>query len=256
MLTYNNFILLISFFVILPIFGAVALLFIFLFEERIEVLEQTNKKIKIESELRLAVYNQLNQQIQPHFLFNTLNVILGLARLKRTDELVRSLEVFSLFMKSKYQTNDSLIPIQKEWEYTMYFIEIQMLRFRDRLTLELHIDEEMLECYIPPFVIQTLIENAFKHGLENQMGQALLRVDLYNDNGNVILKVIDNGSIEDHISEPVSTHGHGLSNIQQRLKFFFGNNSKLTITSDIGNVTEVQVVWPMKTKEELEEVLG
>ncbi|MGG7622058.1 sensor histidine kinase [Bacillus coreaensis] len=256
MVTYNHFILLISFFVILPIIGAVALLFIYLFEERIDALEHANKEIKLESELRLALYNQLNQQIQPHFFFNTLNVILSLARLKRTEELVRAIEVFSLYLKSKYQNNESMITIQKEWQYTMYFIEIQKLRFRDRLILKTEIDHELSHYYIPPFVLQTLVENAFKHGLEKQMGDASLQITLNREKDQIVLKVMDNGSIEERIEEPEADNGHGLENTRQRMKFFFGNETKLTISSEIGNLTEVKIVWPIKTKEDLEGLLA
>lgn len=255
MVTYNSFILLISFFVIVPIIGAVALLFIFLFEERIDALERANKEIKLESELRLSLYNQLNQQIQPHFLFNTLNVILSLARLKRTEELVRALEVFSLYLKFKYQNNELMISIQKEWQYTMYFIDIQKLRFRERLKIETEIDKEVLEYYIPPFILQTLVENAFKHGLEKQMGEASLRITLNREQDQIVLKVMDNGSIDERIEEPEANSGHGLKNTRQRMQFLFGKDTNLTISSDIGNLTVVKVIWPIRTKEEMEEVL-
>lgn len=257
MLNYNSFILMVSFFVIVPIIGAVALLFIFLFEERIDALEQANKEIKLESELRQAQYNQLNQQIQPHFLFNTLNVILSLARLNRKDELVRALEMFSIFMKSKYQNDELMITIQKEWQYTMYFIEIQKLRFRERLNFEADIgDEGIMDYYIPPFVLQTLVENAFKHGLEKQMGEALLRITLNRKHNQIELKVIDNGSIEHHVEETETDSGHGLENTRQRLNFFFGKDANLSISSEVGRLTEVKVVWPITTKEELEEVFA
>ncbi|PNB71571.1 sensor histidine kinase, partial [Pseudomonas sp. FW305-BF6] len=80
-LSYEGFTLLIMLFILAPIMGAIALLFLFVFEKKIDLLENKNREIRLEQALQEAQYNKLNQQIQPHFLFNTLNVILGLARL-------------------------------------------------------------------------------------------------------------------------------------------------------------------------------
>ncbi|MFP3361233.1 sensor histidine kinase, partial [Planococcus sp. SIMBA_143] len=83
---------------------------------------------------------------------------------------VKSLEIFSLFLKGKYKTTDLLIPISEELTYTNYYIEIQKMRFRSRLSVSITSSEDLHNAHIPPFVIQTLVENSFKHGLEKKAG--------------------------------------------------------------------------------------
>ncbi|QRG69167.1 sensor histidine kinase [Brevibacillus choshinensis] len=253
MISFEGFTLLILFFILAPIIGAIALLFLFIFEKRIDLLENRNVKIELEKELQQALYNQLNQQIQPHFLFNTLNVILSLARLNRTRELVRALEVLSQFLKFKYKSTESLISLRREIDYTEQYLEIQKLRFGSRLSIRMDFADDLLIACIPPFVLQTLVENAFKHGLERKMGEALLQIRISSDEDKVRLEVIDNGSssVEDIVQElslaqePVhEKSGHGLDNIRRRLHLCFGDHAHLMLTPLEEGGTHVLVEWP------------
>lgn len=255
MFSYESFTMLILLFILAPIAGAITLLFLFIFEKRIDLLEYNNRKIKLEKELQQALYNQLNQQIQPHFLFNTLNVILSLARLRRSDELVRALEVLSLFLKFKYKTNEPLIPLDEEIQYTEHYIEIQKLRFGSRLTVHMDFQEDILKAYIPPFIMQTLVENAFKHGLERKLGEAILRLRLVSKNGQIILQVIDNGSMTGAGEKVEEESGHGLDNIRRRLFYYFSERASLNIFTSLGNGTEVEVCWPAMYLPDLKEMM-
>lgn len=252
MISFEGFTLLILLFILAPIIGAIALLFLFIFEKRIDLLENKNVKIELEKELQQALYNQLNQQIQPHFLFNTLNVILSLARLNRTRELIRALEVLSQFLKFKYKSTEPLISLRREIHYTEQYLEIQKLRFGSRLTVRLDCAEELLAACIPPFVLQTLVENAFKHGLERKMGEAILQIGLSQQDDVVRLDVIDNGSSvleedspeRDFVSHPQEESGHGLDSIRRRLHLCFGDHARLKLTPAEGSGTHVIVEWP------------
>lgn len=254
MISFDGFTLLILFFILAPIIGAIALLFLFIFEKRIDLLENKNFKIELEKELQQALYNQLNQQIQPHFLFNALNVILSLARLNRTKELVRALEVLSQFLKLKYKTTEPLIPLSREIQYTEQYLEIQKLRFGPRLSIRLECPDELLSACVPPFVLQTLVENAFKHGLERKMGEALLRIRIsHQEDDSVLLEVIDNGSSDleafryesdSEMDPPHEKSGHGLDNIRRRLHLCFGDHAHLELAPAEGGGTHVKVQWP------------
>lgn len=244
MLSFEGFTLLILLFILAPIIGAITLLFLFIFEKRIDLLENKAKKIELEKELQQSLYNQLNQQIQPHFLFNTLNVILSLARLERTEELIRALEVFSQFLKFKYKTTEPLISLREEIRYTEFYIEIQKLRFGSRLTVTLACEEEIKEAYIPPFVLQTIVENAFKHGLERKIGAVNLNIRFFRENENVHLLVVDNGTMEQAATEVEEKSGHGLDNIRRRLHLYFADRASMYIHYIPETGTEVQVKWP------------
>lgn len=246
MLSFEGFTLLILLFILAPILGAITLLFLFVFEKRIDLLENKAKKIELEKELQQSLYHQLNSQIQPHFLFNTLNVILTLARLERTEQLVRALEVFSQFLKFKYHTSEPLIPLREEIRYTGHYLEIQKLRFGDRLKATMVCDEESKGALIPPFVLQTIVENSFKHGLERKVGEAVLHVRIWREGDDVNLYVLDNGTLEPQQSamDAGEKSGHGLDNIRRRLKLYFAERAGVDMRMVEGSGTEVQVVWP------------
>ncbi|MGE7068446.1 sensor histidine kinase [Peribacillus butanolivorans] len=251
MLSYEGFTLLIMLFILAPIMGAIALLFLFVFEKRIDLLENKNKEIRLEQALQEAQYNKLNQQIQPHFLFNTLNVILSLARLNRTTELIRALEAFSQFLKFKYKASEPLIPLAQEIQYTQHYLDIQSLRFGDRLKIDMECPDQLLIALVPPFILQTLVENSFKHGLEKKVGEALLSIRFYQDSQTIYLEVIDNGLMVKATSFTEKV-GHGLDNIQKRLDLYFSNRAQIIISSNESG-TRVKVVWPLVYDKRVEE---
>ncbi len=246
MIGIEGFTILIMFFILAPIVGAIALLFMFVFEKRIDLLENKATKIQLEKELQQSLFIQLNQRIQPHFLFNALNVILSLARLKRTEELVKALEHLSAVLKYKYKTIGQLVPLTEELEYTSHYIEIQKLRFGSRLTVSIECDRQMSSSFILPFMLQTLVENSFKHGLEKKMGEAILQINLFVNAEHAVLQVIDNG-LPVHFSEvqQEAEDGHGLDNIRRRLHLLFERRAGLQIgMSELGG-TIVEVHWPL-----------
>lgn len=245
MLSFNHFTTIILFLILAPIVGAITLLFTFVFEKKFDLLNREAKQIELEKELQQAKYHQLNEQIKPHFLFNTLNVILSLARLNRTDELIRALEVFSLFLKFKYKTTQQLVPLSEELKYTKYYLDIQKIRFGSRLEVTIDVPEECSLFLIPPFVLQTLVENAFKHAFEKQEGLAKLTVVIIEKNDQVQLTVSDNGKYSGSANDEAIS-GHGLDNIRRRLKLCFGHLTSLDIYS-AQTGTMVMVKWPKVT---------
>ncbi|MDM5360584.1 histidine kinase [Peribacillus sp. ACCC06369] len=249
MLSYEGFTLIIMLFILAPIMGAIALLFLFIFEKRIDLLENKNKEIRLEQALQEAQYNKLNQQIQPHFLFNTLNVILGLARLNRTAELIRALEAFSQFLKFKYKATEPLIPLSQEIQYTQHYLDIQTLRFGDRLKIDMECPDPLSIAMVPPFILQTLVENSFKHGLEKKVGEALLHIRFHQDSQMVYLEVMDNGLMGHSVT---NEGGHGLDNIQKRLYLYFNDRAQLNISSNESG-TNVEVSWPLVHDKKMEE---
>ncbi|MEH7333162.1 histidine kinase [Neobacillus drentensis] len=243
MLNIETFSLYIMLCVLAPLLGAFTLLFLFVFEKRIDLLEKQTREIALEKELQTALYNQLNQEIQPHFLFNTLNSILSLARLDRKSELIRSIETLSRLLKFKYKTNSPLITINEELSYINYYLEIQKIRFRERLHYEISIDPEVGQSVIIPFLIQTLVENAFKHAFEKHIGEAFLKVIINKKNEEVYVTVWNN-SLEGQVLQ-ANDGGLGLENIAKRLEILFpGDRTSVTLNNtDIG--TTVTAIFPL-----------
>lgn len=243
MLTVETFSLHIMIAALAPLLGAFTLLFLFIFEKRIDLLEKQKREIALERELQTALYNQLNQEIQPHFFFNTLNSILSLARLDRKTELIRSIETLSKLLKFKYQTNNTFITIDEELTYVNYYLEIQKIRFRDRLHYEFSIDPNGNQAVTIPFLIQTFVENAFKHSFEKFIGEAFLKITVEKKEKEVYITVWNN-SVESR--EILSTErGLGLENITKRLELLFPNGKTSVQLINSENGTSVLAIFPL-----------
>lgn len=232
-----------------PLAGAFTLLFLFIFERRIDLLEKEKREIALERELQTALYNQLNQEIQPHFFFNTLNSILSLARLDRKRELIQSIETLSKLLKFKYQTSNTFITVDEELTYVNYYLEIQKIRFRDRLQYQTIIDPAVYQAITIPFLIQTFVENAFKHSFEKYIGEANLKITIEKMEKDVHITVWNNSPVIQ--DEPSHERGVGLENITKRLNLLFPDDqtSVRFFNSDSG--TSVVAIFPYTLKSEI-----
>ncbi|MFO1444519.1 histidine kinase [Bacillus sp. Bva_UNVM-123] len=250
MLSIDTFSLYIMLCVLAPLLGAFTLLFLFIFEKRIDLLEKQTREIALERELQTALYNQLNQEIEPHFFFNTLNSILSLARLDRKTDLIHSIEALSKLLKFKYQASNRLFTIEEELTYVNYYLDIQKIRFRNRLHFEISTDPMITEAVIIPFLIQTLIENAFKHAFEKYAGEAFLKIVIEKEENTVQINVWNNSFNDDE--ELSDERGLGLENIAKRLKLLFPNDSPSVALSSSENGTTVLASFPIVYKSEYE----
>lgn len=252
MITQESFSFYIMLSVLAPIIGAFSLLFLFLFEKRFDQLEKEKNELLLKQELQEAKYNQLNQQIQPHFFFNTLNVILSLARLNRKEELISAIEVLSKYFKFKYKQTDPLITLDEEIQYTRYYLDIQRLRFRDRLDVVWSVGESCKSSLVPPYLLQTLVENAFKHGLEKHPGQGKLIIILNEQRNKVYVEVWNSSSSSalDDLETRKEDRGIGLHNIQKRLQMLFPKEEILIQLNEEAGGTSVQIFWPHMTRED------
>jgi sensor histidine kinase YesM len=244
MITYNVYTAIIIISILTPIVGVITLFMILAFEREIDFLKSENVKINLEKELKHSEYMQLNQQIQPHFLFNTMNLVLGLARLKKNEQLIEVLEHFSMFLKFKYKIRAQLIPFKEELEYTKHYLVIQKIRFGQRLKIHYDVqDDESVNSLIPPYLLQTLVENAFKHGLEKKIGESRLTIRYRKEEDKAMLEVIDNGiGIKGELE---GSEGHGLKNIKSRLNLIFDHDVEVKlICNSEGGVTSF-VSWPI-----------
>ncbi|MCA1033722.1 histidine kinase [Bacillus infantis] len=222
LLSYETFSLFAIFSIFIPMAAAIILMMILAFEKQIDTLSFEKKQALLENTLQESKYMQLNQQIHPHFLFNTINLMLGLARLKRIDTLIKAMETLSLFLKFKYQVKEPLIPFEQELKYTEYYLKIQELRFLNRLAIVTEIETGTLSCQVPPYLLQTLAENAFKHGLEKKPGPLCLTIRASIQEECMILKVEDNGLGTGELTfEEMLTKGSGMANAQKRLRLLF-----------------------------------
>lgn len=216
-----------------------------LFSTQLELTEIEHQRQLTEA----AKMQALHMQINPHFLFNTLNTISSLIR--TNPEEARSLLVkFSQFFRFTLQYNGRIIPFAKEWEQVTAYLDIAIARHGDNLFVTHDIQPEVFNYTIPSLTIQPIIENAIKHGIMPREDGGSISIEGRLDGDDIIITVIDDGvgfsespdyylthSPEDHI---------GLSNVHQRLKGLYGAKYGLTITSEPEEGTTVTIRIPQR----------
>jgi sensor histidine kinase YesM len=228
--------------VLLPIVGFVVLMMLGWLDQELDVLELENIKVRLEKELQESEYRQLAERIQPHFLFNALNAFLSLSRIGRHRDMTKGLEQFSLFLRYRYQDHEVLVPFSTELAHTKNYLAVQQLRFGKRLLVTYEIDTDLLACKIPPYTLQTFVENAFKHGLEKKAGDKLLSIAFKREGNWVSLNVFDNGP--DRILEPAYWKGTGLHNIEKRFQLLFDLPSAIRLSETKDGRTLAHAYWP------------
>jgi two-component system LytT family sensor kinase len=191
-----------------------------------------------------AEMRALQAQINPHFLFNSLNALYGaiprhVEGARRT--VLNLAEIFRYFL----QTDKALIPISEEIRIVKAYLEIEKLRLGDRLETEIAIDQEVEQIRIPALCIQPLVENAVKHGVAHKTGPGKVRVSVRDQGQRLQISVSDTGAGFDPDSEPQPRAGSGVGfqNVQQRLRLCYGERSKLRV--DAGEMgTTVSFIIP------------
>jgi signal transduction histidine kinase len=192
----------------------------------------------------------LRAQINPHFLFNALNAIAGLihrnpARADRTIEQLA--DVFRYALRS---SDDEWTPLCDELEFVRSYLAVELARFGDRLQATVRAGEPADAVRIPTMMVQTLVENAVKHGLTEVRGTAIVRVDAQVENDRLVISVTDNGpgftnEAAAATERGASRSGYGLANIRRRLRGYFGDDAALVIRRDeVNGLTIVSVEMP------------
>jgi two-component system LytT family sensor kinase len=187
----------------------------------------------------------LRAQINPHFLFNSLNSIAQLIHVdpdKAEACVERLADIFRYILR---RAEKEFVPLAEELEMTQAYLEIERARFGDRLQVETRIDPQSLHASIPNLILQPLVENAVKHGLSLKMGAGTVRIDAAVDDGLLVLTVGDDGlGMASTALEEVYERGVGLRNLRDRLHRLYGDAHLPEITSTPGAGTRVRLRLP------------
>ncbi|MBW6485773.1 MAG: sensor histidine kinase [Syntrophobacterales bacterium] len=200
---------------------------------------ELQKRLLVQSELKL-----LQAQVNPHFLFNALNTIIAILRIdsSRCKELLIHLSNF--FRKNLKRASD-LSTLEEELDQVNSYLQIEKARFDDRLTIEIDIDPALLQVILPTFTLQPLVENAFKHGISNTIGQGIARIRAFRRNGRAIIEIEDNAGI---FPEQKTGDGYGIKIVDKRLKCQFGDDAGVSISCEPDKFTRATVMLPLETK--------
>lgn len=215
-----------------------------------ELMEQNvyEQEQKRKSELKA-----LQSQINPHFLYNTLDSIIWMAEGKKNEEVVLMTASLARLLRQSISNEDEVVPIANEVEYARGYLTIQKMRYKDKLEFQIEVEPSILHIPLIKLVLQPIIENAIYHGLKYKESKGLLIIKGFMKDGNAVLQVIDDGvgmdeetlaHIYDRHKVNYHSNGVGVYNVQKRLKLYYGDDYGITYESKKGEGTTATITIP------------
>lgn len=215
--------------------------------------ELFQKDLEKQDRLRLSEMKSLHSQINPHFLYNTLDSIKWLAKLNGVDDIVLIVSQLGRLLKNSINNQRDSVQISEEIGLVKSYLSIQKIRYGDKFDVDIYVDESIMECIVPKLIIQPIVENAIIHGIEDKMSKAHLVIRGWKENKKIIFEIIDDGvgiSEEDllkigHKSEDeLGSDSIGLANVDKRIKLYYGEEYGLGISSELNIGTVTRITMP------------
>ena len=210
-------------------------------------------------------FKTLQSQMNPHFLYNTLDTINWLAFKEKQTEICNLVAAISSLIRASISNKKSIITIEQELDYVKNYIYIQHIRYKDRFDIIYDIDESLLKQAVPKLIIQPIVENAIIHGIENSKNKNLLYISVKCENECIIIIVKDTGigmtdeKVSELLKEPLNAEGDeqkahtnlGLYAVHKRIQLMYGDLYGLTVHSQAGEGTTVTLHIPFTKKQEI-----
>lgn len=216
----------------------------YLIDSRDKVARKVTETAHLNEQLSKAQLAALRQQMEPHFMFNTLNSIAGLVRDNRSDAAVGMIVGLSEFLRHSIKDGDRhQVTLAEEVEYLGRYVEIQQARFGERLRFSVEIKPDTLHLAVPSLLLQPLVENAIKHGLGKTASGGNVRVKGVRDGGALMLSVYNDGPAFPPDWE-TNSDGVGLANLRTRLRILHGTAAELSMRRVGRKGVEVLVAIP------------
>jgi two-component system, LytTR family, sensor kinase len=213
----------------------------------LKIWNNARNEDKLEAQQRLlneARLAALTRQINPHFLFNTLNSISSLIR-TNPDQARGVIYKLSNILRRLLRKNENLSPLRDELQFIDDYMGIEVVRFGAKLQFVKEVDTETLDRLVPSMVLQPIVENSIKHGLSSKVDGGMIRVRSRLEAGRLHLLVEDNGiGIPESKLATLFEQGIGISNVNERLKVLFGNDYRMWIDSKPGVGTQTEIDLP------------
>jgi two-component system, sensor histidine kinase YesM len=227
-----------------------------------KIKELLDSKIKEQENLKKAELRALQAQINPHFLYNTLDTIIWMAESKKTDQVVEIVSALSSFFRISLSKGMDWITIGEEVERIRSYLTIQKMRYQDILDFKIEADQDVTENTILKLILQPLVENALYHGIKNKRQGGTIHVRAKRKGEDqILLEVEDDGigfvpeklarlqaSLADHSGDIKLESGYGIHNVNNRIRLYYGEPYGVSIRSEYNSGTCVRLIIPAKTE--------
>lgn len=217
-------------------------------ERLIEQVEDNQKKLR-KSELKV-----LQSQINPHFLYNSLDTIIWLGEREECEKVIQMTAALARYFRLSLSKGKEVITIYEEVEHVKHYLQIQKIRYASKLTYTIEVSPDIFDEMIVKIVLQPLVENALYHGIKDLEEGGYIRVLGFREGNNIILEVYDNGKgmsheqIKNILKAPSSTSitkgGVAIKNVHERIQVYFGQDYGLSYESEYGKWTKVRITIP------------
>lgn len=226
-----------------------------------KITELINSVIEKEQQSKFLELQTLVYQINPHFLYNTLDSINMLARKNSDLQVANMVTNLSRLFRLSLNRGMDMITVREEIAHVTYYLKIQKFRFEDQLDWHVDVSEDILDIPIMKFIMQPIVENAIYHGIKSKNKYGFIAIRCERKENNLVLVVEDTGKgmdkdtleklnqrMNDKIRENRETRGYGIWNVNQRIKMFYGEQYGITIESVFRYGTKISITIPAKVK--------
>lgn len=230
--------------------------------DEIEQLNYEYQKKRRKAELAL-----LQEQIKPHFLYNTMETVISLIKLNDTKLAISMIREISQFYRICLSQGKEIITIEKEKEIVSHYLNIQSIRYNGKLKYEFNLAPEIVTYLIPKLSLQPIVENAIYHGIKMSSNPGVIIIRGYEKNDKIIIEIFDSGvgmSQEklEELNNKLKSHqstsekeGFGLYNVNERIQLFFGAEYGITIEGELNQFTQVNIMIPKFPQNEKQIIL-
>jgi two-component system LytT family sensor kinase len=223
---------------------------IFLYYERYQ--KEMLKASTLDAQLSNARLQTLKMQLHPHFLFNTLHSISALVLKNENRDAVKMINRLSELLRLALDNIETqVVSLEDEIEFTRRYLEIEQIRFHDRLSVEWDVEPQTLEAEVPTLILQPLVENAMRHGVDSNPEESRIQIAARRQNDRLLIEVRDDGKDLEKISGHDGAAGLGLKNTRARLSELYGEDYSFSLSRREGDWTIAQIVIPFVRAQEL-----
>ncbi len=201
------------------------------------------KVYKVELLNKEAELKMIKAQINPHFLYNTLESVNIMAKELGSTAIPDMIRLLAAIFRFSISPGSDLIPLKNELQFVLYYLQLAKYRYKERLTWTIDVSEELQQLIVPKLILQPLVENAILHGIDQIEGQGSIKISAYLQGYDLIVEIQDNGAGLNLPFKGQQSSGIGLNNVKQRIQLLYGNRYGLTIepASDCGTIVRLRL---------------